>query len=55
MRQVLSSAVVLLMLTLGLHAQTARDAAELTSLLKEFLAGASRNDASIHDRFWPTM
>lgn len=27
-------------------------AAELTALLKEFLAGASRNDAAIHDRFW---
>jgi uncharacterized protein DUF4440 len=28
------------------------DAAELTQLLKEFLAGASRNDVSVHDRFW---
>ena len=27
-------------------------AAELTALLKEFLSGASRNDAAIHDRFW---
>ncbi len=34
------------------QAQTAPDAAELTSLLKEFLAGASRNDAAVHDRFW---
>jgi ketosteroid isomerase-like protein len=32
--------------------QTAPDAAELTRLLNEFLAGASRNDASIHERFW---
>jgi ketosteroid isomerase-like protein len=39
------------MLTLGLHAQTP-DAAELTKLLKEFLDGASRNDAATHDRFW---
>lgn len=39
-------------LALGLHAQTAPDAAELTKLLKEFLAGASHNDAAIHDRFW---
>ena len=52
MKQLLSSAIVVLMLTLGAHAQTAPDAAELTSLLKEFLAGASRNDVSIHDRFW---
>jgi len=34
------------------HAQTAPDAAELTRLLNEFLAGASVNDASVHDRFW---
>jgi ketosteroid isomerase-like protein len=27
-------------------------AAELTQLLKDFLAGASRNDAAMHDRFW---
>ncbi|MGH9902936.1 MAG: hypothetical protein ACRD68_14105, partial [Pyrinomonadaceae bacterium] len=40
------------MLSLNLNAQTAPDAAELTRLLKEFLAGASRNDASVHDRFW---
>jgi hypothetical protein len=25
---------------------------ELTALVQEFLAGASRNDAAIHDRFW---
>lgn len=33
-------------------AQAAPDAAELTQLLKDFLAGASRNDAAMHDRFW---
>jgi uncharacterized protein YciI/ketosteroid isomerase-like protein len=27
-------------------------AAELTALLTDFLAGASRNDAAVHDRFW---
>lgn len=32
--------------------QEAPSAAELTKLLNEFLAGASRNDAAIHDRFW---
>jgi ketosteroid isomerase-like protein len=31
---------------------SAPDAAVLTGLLNEFLAGASRNDAAIHDRFW---
>ncbi|CAN5440103.1 hypothetical protein BH10ACI2_BH10ACI2_08140 [soil metagenome] len=33
-------------------AQTAPDAANLTALLDEFLAGAGRNDAAVHDRFW---
>ncbi|CAN5384270.1 hypothetical protein BH20VER3_BH20VER3_09040 [soil metagenome] len=36
----------------GLRAETAPDAPELTKLLRDFLAGASRNDAAIHDRFW---
>ena len=29
-----------------------KDAAELSRLLNEFLAGASVNDARVHDRFW---
>ena len=33
-------------------AKSAPDSAELTQLLKDFLAGASRNDAAMHDRFW---
>jgi len=44
--------IVALMLALNLQAQTAPEAEELTKLLKEFLAGASRNDAATHDRFW---
>ena len=52
MKRILSSVIVMLMLTSGVHAQTAPDAAALTSLLKEFLDGASRNDAAMHDRFW---
>ena len=52
MKRILSTVIVMLMLTSGLHAQTAPDAAALTSLLKEFLDGASRNDAAMHDRFW---
>src|SRR5262244_3276936 len=52
MNRVLSTAVLLLLLAFSLHAQTAPDSAELTKLLKEFLAGASRNDAAMHDRFW---
>jgi uncharacterized protein (TIGR02246 family) len=34
------------------HATPAPDANELRALLNEFLAGASRNDPSVHDRFW---
>jgi hypothetical protein len=52
MNRILSPVIVALMLTLTLQAQTAPDADELTKLLKEFLAGASRNDAAMHDRFW---
>ena len=32
--------------------QPAPDAAALEALLAEFLAGASRGDAAVHDRFW---
>src|SRR4029079_6570191 len=31
---------------------SADDSAELTRLLREFLAGASRNDPAVHERFW---
>lgn len=50
--RVLSPAIVVLMLALAQQAQTAPDTGPLTRLLKEFLDGASRNDAAIHDRFW---
>jgi len=52
MKRLLPFAVALLVLATGVGAQTAPDAAALTSLLHEFLAGASRNDAAMHDRFW---
>jgi ketosteroid isomerase-like protein len=41
-----------LMIAFGANAQTAPDSAELTKLLNDFLAGASRNDVAMHDRFW---
>lgn len=44
--------IVILLTTVSLAAQTAPDAAELTKMLNEFLAGAGRNDASVHDSFW---
>lgn len=44
--------LLFLMLQVSAHAQTAPDAGELTKLLNEFLVGASRNDPTVHDRFW---
>lgn len=43
---------ILLASVFSSSAQSAPDAAELTKMLNEFLAGAGRNDAAIHDRFW---
>jgi len=52
MNRLLSFAIVLMLAAGVLYAQTAPDAAALTELLKEFLDGAGRNDAKMHDRFW---
>ncbi|MCU1263940.1 MAG: nuclear transport factor 2 family protein [Acidobacteria bacterium] len=52
MKQFLSTGIVMILFLLTASAQTAPDAGELTKLLNEFLAGASRNDPSVHDRFW---
>jgi len=52
MTKIVSTAILVLLVTCGAFAQTAPDAAELTKLLNEFLAGASRNDVAIHERFW---
>ena len=46
------SVVLILVTACGVFAQTASDASELTKLLNEFLAGASRNDPAAHERFW---
>src|SRR6185503_18266662 len=52
MKRVASSTILLLFVTGAVAAQSAPDAAELTKLLNDFLAGASRNDPAIHERFW---
>lgn len=48
--------IVLILLSaagdLSRAAESAPDAAELTRLLNEFLAGASRDDIKAHERFW---
>lgn len=52
MKSALTFLVVLVAIVSGAFAQTAPDAAELTKLLKDFLAGAGRNDLAMHERFW---
>lgn len=52
MKRYLSTLVLVLAAAVSFKAQTAPDAPELTKLLNEFLAGAGRNDAAVHDRFW---
>src|SRR6201988_128213 len=52
MKILFSSAILILLASCGVFAQTAPDAAELTKLLNDFLAGASRNDVAVHERFW---
>jgi ketosteroid isomerase-like protein len=52
MKRLFSFVILTLAAVLTVHAQTAPDAAELTKLLNDFLAGASRNDVAMHDRFW---
>lgn len=52
MKKIASTVILILVMSCGVFAQNAPDAAELTKLLNDFLAGASRNDAAIHDRFW---
>ena len=52
MKHYLSTFALVLAAAFSLHAQAAPDGPELTRLLNEFLAGAGRNDAAIHDRFW---
>ena len=52
MKRYLSTLLMVLAAAVSLNAQAAPDGAELTKLLTEFLAGAGRNDAAVHDRFW---
>ncbi len=52
MKRLICVAVTLLALAVQACGQSAPDAAELTKLLHEFLADASRNDAAMHERFW---
>ena len=44
--------LVMLFFCSSAFGQKASDAADLTKLLNDFLAGAGKNDAAMHDRFW---
>jgi ketosteroid isomerase-like protein len=52
MKRFFWSALLVIAFAIVAQAQAAPAAAELTKLLNEFLAGASHNDAAMHDRFW---
>src|SRR5688572_33230068 len=52
MKKLLCAAISITSIVFTLQAQSAPAAAELTKLLNDFLAGASRNDVAMHDRFW---
>jgi ketosteroid isomerase-like protein len=52
MKRILLIGFLLVALSAGLPAEPAPAAPELTKLLQEFLAGASRNDLAVHQRFW---
>jgi hypothetical protein len=52
MKRILLCILFIALGAISLHAQTAPDAAKLTVLLNEFLAGAGRNDPVVHERFW---
>lgn len=52
MKRIITIPVFLLLTAISCAAQTAPDAPELTRLLNDFLAGAGRNDAAVHERFW---
>ena len=53
MGRILSTVILFLISSALVYAQAqAPDAAALAGLLNEFLAGAGRNDPSLHERFW---
>ena len=52
MNKALALVVSILLFGGSLAAQSAKSTAELTALLNEFLVGAGKNDAAIHDKFW---
>ena len=52
MNRIILSALLVLLAGSTLRSEPAPATNELTKLLHEFLAGAGRNDAAMHERFW---
>jgi hypothetical protein len=52
MNRTLALLVSILLLGGSMAAQSSKATAELTALLNEFLVGAGKNDAAIHEKFW---
>lgn len=52
MKRFIFSGLTMLLFAGLLPAAEAPDAPELTKLLRDFLAGAGKNDAAMHERFW---
>jgi hypothetical protein len=52
MKRILLAGVIVMIAGLSGAAQSDKDARELTRMLNDFLAGAGKNDAAAHDRFW---
>jgi hypothetical protein len=52
MNRTFSIVFSVLLLAGAMAAQSSKATAELTSLLNDFLVGAGKNDAAIHEKFW---
>ena len=52
MKKLLCAATIIVSVVFNVQPQAAPAAVELTKLLNDFLAGASRNDVAMHERFW---
>ena len=52
LKNLLTVFLIILAAAAASYGQEAKEAAELTRRLNEFLAGAGRNDAAVYDRFW---
>src|SRR3954469_16313557 len=52
MKRLIAACLLICGFAIASFSQAASDAAELTKMLNDFLAGASKNDPAAHDKFW---